>query len=189
MEIILKIDEFLFFLVHSELKNALFDSIMPLIRNKSTWIPLYFLILIYAYKSFKNKKALILFILTSILIVAISDFICAQILKNTIERIRPCHLFVNSIHLNPLVHCSDTFSFPSCHAFNHGTLAFFWIYNFFKSHWKWLLLFWALLIGFAQIYVGVHFPLDVIGGILFSYLYVKLISVFYQKLRIYYNTL
>jgi undecaprenyl-diphosphatase len=67
-------------------------------------------------------------------------------------------------------------------------LAFFWIYNFFKSHWKWLLLFWALLIGFAQIYVGVHFPLDIIGGILFSYFYVKLISVFYQKLRVYYNT-
>ena len=60
------------------------------------------------------------------------------------------------------------------------------IFNLFKNQWKWLLLFWAILIGFAQIYVGVHLPLDIIGGILFSYLYVKLISVFYQKLRVYY---
>jgi len=159
---------------------------MPIIRNKSTWIPLYFFIIIYAYKSFKNKNALILFILSSILIVAISDLICAQILKNIFERIRPCHLFINSIQLNPLVHCSDTFSFPSCHAFNHGTLAFFWIFNFFKSPWRWLLLFWALLIGFAQIYVGVHFPMDVIGGIIFSYFYVKIASIIYQKLKIYF---
>jgi undecaprenyl-diphosphatase len=186
LEIILKIDKFLFFLIHFELKNNFFDLVMPIIRNKSTWIPLYFFILFFAYKSFKNKNALILFILSSILIVAISDLVCAQILKNIFERIRPCHLFVNSIQLNPLVHCSDTFSFPSCHAFNHGTLAFFWIYNFFKSKWKWLLLFWALLIGFAQIYVGVHFPMDVIGGIIFSYFYVKIASILYQKLKIYF---
>lgn len=187
MEIILELDRFFFLLIHCELKNALFDFFMPLIRNKSTWIPLYFFILIYAYNSLKNKKALLLFIFASILAVVISDLLCAQILKNIFERMRPCHYFINHIGLNPLVNCSNTFSFPSCHALNHGTLAFFWIFNLFKNQWKWLLLFWAILIGFAQIYVGVHFPLDIIGGILFSYLYVKLISVFYQKLRVYYN--
>jgi len=64
------------------------------------------------------------------------------------------------------VHCSGGFSFPSSHAVNHAGLAVF-LWLFFrkpKKSWPYLFLFWAFAIGYSQVYVGVHYPMDVIAG-------------------------
>ena len=65
-----------------------------------------------------------------------------------------------------MVGCSDSYSFTSSHAANHTALSFFLFLTLFaaKPFWKWTFMIWAVSIGFGQIYVGLHFPLDVVGG-------------------------
>lgn len=164
-DFLFSIDKNLFIVIHHEIKNGFFDILCPILREKKTWIPLYLLVAYLIYKKYPARwKSLFLL---SILAVVLSDFLCAQILKNTIERIRPCVLFEGEWFYHNFKLCSSgTYSCPSCHAFNHASLAVFWAFLFPQKKYRILLSAWVLLIGFSQVYIGVHFPLDVLLGFL-----------------------
>jgi undecaprenyl-diphosphatase len=164
-DFLFSIDKNLFIVIHHEIKNGFFDILCPILREKKTWIPLYLLVAYFIYKKYPNRWKSIFLI--SIIAVIVSDFLCAQILKNTIERIRPCVLFEGEWFYHNFGLCSQgTYSCPSCHAFNHASLAVFWAYLFPQKKYRILLSVWVLLIGFSQVYIGVHFPLDVVFGFL-----------------------
>lgn len=100
--------------------------------------------------------------------IGMADGISSHILKPLVSRIRPCNLteLASDIHLR--IHCSGGFSFPSSHAANHFALAMFIGLALYKTN-PWFLrigLLWAAIISFAQVYVGVHFPIDVFSGML-----------------------
>ncbi len=162
---LLAYDRYLFKVINDKWSNSFFDWLMPWLRNASMWNPLYlFLILLVLINFRKTGWIMLLFAAGTVML---CDFVSADILKNHIERLRPCNetSFAGWIHV--LVgYRPQSNSFVSSHATNHFGMAMF-LYMILRDHFKgWPVLFfpWALLISFAQVYVGVHYPLDVICG-------------------------
>jgi undecaprenyl-diphosphatase len=168
-ETLKRLDKLLFILIHNDSDHFILDNIMLAIRNPYTWIPLYAFILFYAIKKAGNRAWL--FILLSILTFVITDGLSASVLKPFFARIRPCGDPELIPHIRNLIDCGGMYSFPSSHASNHFGLAAFWFWSVWKLtgnkwHWLWV---WAALIGYAQIYVGKHFPLDIVAGALLGW--------------------
>lgn len=168
------LDHDLFFFINRNLDNAFFNLIMPWIREPKLWLPLYvfFLILVVRLK----KKRSWLWIIGLALTVGSADYLASGIFKPNFERPRPCwHENLNQevILRKSDGNCGGKYGFASSHASNHFAIALFlsltlgWTS---KSKYRWLLFFWAASIAFAQVYVGVHFPGDVIVGALLGLL-------------------
>ncbi|MEM8524855.1 MAG: phosphatase PAP2 family protein [Bacteroidota bacterium] len=167
METILALDEALFSFINQDLANPFLDTIMPYWREKTTWIPLYIIILAFAFLKFSWKKST-LFVILLVSTVGIADQISSQWIKKSVERIRPCNDQAMQEELHLLVSCGSGYSFTSSHATNHFAVALFIAFSLFsdKKIWRALLFFWATTIALGQVYVGVHYPLDIIVGAL-----------------------
>ena len=160
-------DKYLFGIVNQKASNPFFDSIMPFIRQPLFWLPLYLFIILFAIYNFPKKAAI--WIGSLLLTVAITDSISSHVFKPLFGRLRPCNNpeLADSIRL--LVdHCGQNGSFTSSHATNHFGIAVFILITLDKiwGKFNYLFILWAAVISFAQVYVGVHFPFDVIGGAL-----------------------
>lgn len=161
---LIQFDRDLFFAINHGLSNGFFDWLMPILRDRYTWVLLYLFIIVFSIKYYgKQGVILILFLLMSF---GLADFISASVIKPSVQRIRPCNEIEIKSKVNNLVDCGTGYSFPSSHASNHFAIAVFLIMMFYHK-WKVILpvgLLWAASIGFAQIYVGVHYPIDIITG-------------------------
>lgn len=182
MDIIIQCDIWLFKAIHLGLANDFFDHLMPLLRNKYTWIPLYLIFIVYSIRKYKKQSWIV--ILAAILLVLTADQFSAGLVKEWVQRLRPCNDPGLSSIIRPLVHCGNGFSFISSHATNHFALAVLFTW-FFTGINKWtgfkaIFYIWAFSIALAQVYVGVHYPFDVIvgaiAGIIIGLLFVFLIK-------------
>ena len=169
MNSIIHIDQQLFFFINNNCHTAFFNSLMPYWRSMYFWIPLYaFFITLIVEKFEKNGW---IYLLALALTITISDTVSSKIIKKSVERARPCNNEQLKNQVKLLVHCGSGYSFPSSHATNHFAVAIFVIFTFAaRKKWlKWTLIVWASSIALGQVYVGVHYPLDIIcGGILGS---------------------
>jgi membrane-associated phospholipid phosphatase len=159
-------DKALFYLINKKLSFTGLDQIMLLLRNQYTWVPLYLFFLLFFY--FNCRKYLLPIVALSLVTFALTDFTSASLIKPFVGRLRPCHDPTLQFNLNNLAGCGGIYGMPSSHAANHFGLATFWfsvIKNTIGQKWFWLFV-WAFLICYAQVYVGVHFPGDVIVGAL-----------------------
>lgn len=163
-----------------------FDSFFYIISDKMVWIPFYFLLLFLVIRNYKSKSWLILF-LTALLIL-VSDQFASGLVKNLVLRYRPCHnVFIgNKLHLVN-GYCGGQYGFISSHASNTFALATY-IGLLLKEKWprfSILLIAWASLVSFSRIYLGVHYPADVIGGglagLTFGLIFYKLFIVIDRK--------
>lgn len=183
MQEILQFDTWLFLKIHQGLSNDFFDWIMPLLRNRFFWIPLYLFIIIFCLR--KYKKTGVYIIAGALLTFAIGDLTASRIIKPAINRLRPCNEPSLSTQIIHRVPCGAGKSFPSAHATNHFGIAVFFIGVFYRK-WKAILpigLFWAAIISFAQIYVGVHYPIDVLCGTFLGIGIGLLTSNIYHKVK------
>jgi membrane-associated phospholipid phosphatase len=150
-----EIDTLLFFFINTQLANTLFDVAMPFITGKSylLYLPL------FAWIVCKEPKKALIALMLGVASLALSDW-AGHMLKDAIERTRPCRA-LEGVRL--LVGCGRAYSMPS----NHAIVAFAFIFPFyrmFKSRVRYLFLAVALLVGFSRVYVGVHYPSDVVAG-------------------------
>ena len=158
-------DRSVFIKLNSEWTNPAFDFTMPFLRNSDYWAPLYLFLLVFVTINFKSKGLwwFLLFLCTF----AMTDMISSRIIKVLVDRPRPCNdpLMFDYVRLL-LKDCGTGKSFTSTHAANHFGLATFFYTSFRKilPKWAWVGFAWAFSIIYAQVYVGVHYPLDVIAG-------------------------
>lgn len=152
-----------FIAVNNGLANSFFDFICPWIRSQELWYPLYLVFIILLIRKYKIDSWKILLAVT--LMVIATDQFSANLVKNTFMRIRPCAEPSLQGITRHLIESCNGYSFMSAHATNHFAVAVFIPWFFRPNRWLWpLLLFWAFAIAFSQVYVGVHYPLDVIAG-------------------------
>lgn len=165
MEALLDIDVQVFLWVNTKATNVFFDWLLPVLRNKHVWLPVYIFLLTFVLFNYKGVKALSL-----ILVIAgtmgLSDTMSSKVLKPTIKRDRPCNQPEIRSIMELRVGCGGGYSFTSSHATNHFALSgiLFFLLGPSRRRWRWLLFVWAGMIAYSQIYVGVHFPLDILCG-------------------------
>ncbi len=152
-------DTALFRLLNGELHSRVLDVIMPFVTKEENWrIPL--IAAWVAIMVFGGRRGRITGIGMAVAVAA-SDQACASLLKDLIGRVRPCHV-VEGVRL--LDSCRGSPSFPSCHASNSMAVAIVALLR----HRRWMApaLVVAGACGYSRIYVGVHYPGDVLGGML-----------------------
>lgn len=180
------IDYWIFNFINHTISNSFLDVVLPFLREAHNWIPLYIFLGIYLL--YKYRLEAIKYAIYIVIAFALADFISAGIIKPYIARFRPCHSLTLHARL-VLGHCGGKWSFPSTHATNHISIALSIVFaTIFTKKWiNYIWIFWALSIGFAQIYVGVHYPSDVVAGFvlgtLIAYFNYKVVLSFLSKLQ------
>ncbi|MCO6485027.1 MAG: phosphatase PAP2 family protein [Saprospiraceae bacterium] len=164
MEDILALDTRLFLLIHLGGQNQVADILAPLFREKVFWSPLYVFVLVYLWLN--ERRWFWPFIIGVVTLITATDTLSSKIVKPAVGRLRPCKEVVLKEQVRPLVPCGSGFSFTSSHATNHFGLAAFMFFGmgFLQGRWKWLWWAWAGAISLSQVYVGVHYPGDILAG-------------------------
>ncbi|MDE5553585.1 MAG: phosphatase PAP2 family protein [Muribaculaceae bacterium] len=153
---------FLFFNGHH---NPFFDSFMSLYSGRYIWIPMYAALLIVMLRRFPIAKVLLLLVGIGTTIF-IADQLCASVIRPIFERMRPSNL---SNPLSELTHIVNgyrggPYGFPSCHAANSFALATFAAIMLRQRGFTLFILTWAAINCYSRIYLGVHYPGDLIVG-------------------------
>jgi undecaprenyl-diphosphatase len=162
----MEIDQSLFEYINSDLAHPWLDAVLPYYRDKLTWIPLYLLTLLLLVRQLGWRSALTL-TAGLLVVIGVADQLAASLIKPWVGRLRPCATPALVEVVRELVPCGGAYSFPSNHATNHFAIAVYLCATWVAKPWPrmaWLL--WALSISLAQVYVGKHYPLDVLGGAL-----------------------
>ena len=167
-EFLYSIDLDLLYFFNHTLSSRILDSFFLLITNVNNWYLVYVILLGICF--FKGGTKGKLAVAGVILLIIFCDQFSHHILKQIFERMRPCKTLSDIITPGG---CSDTYSFPSNHAFNNFAAATFF-YLLYKNL-KWILYTTAALVSISRIYLGLHYPSDVfagaLAGILFGYLF------------------
>ena len=153
------------FLALNSMHSPMMDSIMWWVADRFIWIPFYIFLAYFLYKKFGNQA--LFMVLFAVLLITLSDQ-GSVLLINIFERERPCHdeyisLLVHTVHNK----CGGKFGFVSSHAAN--TMALFTYLLLLTRHALSIRVmvvtgFWVLMVGYSRIYMGVHFPADIVGG-------------------------
>ena len=177
-----KWDQWMFFQVNNHQSNSFFDSIMPYVRESYYWIPLYLFLILFATINFRIKGWW--WVLFFICTVSITDIVSSTIIKQIFERLRPCNdpLLSGQVRLL-LKSCGTGWSFTSSHAANHTGMAVFLFITLKPviNRWAYLAILWAAVICYAQVYVGVHYPFDILGGALIGFLFGMMTGRFFNN--------
>ena len=176
-----KMDKNLFRIIHSDGAVPALDGIIVLLRNPYTWIPLYVFIVFWLFRY--HRQYAWQFIILSLICFSVTDLVSAKVLKPMIGRLRPCYDPDLAAVLRNLIPCGGKYSMPSSHASNHFGLAVFWFFSvriMSRRKWYWLF-FWALLIGYAQVYVGKHYPFDILAGALLGIVAASMIVIIFKQ--------
>jgi undecaprenyl-diphosphatase len=183
IEKLLSLDERLFVFLNG-LGSENFDGLWLLITKQAYWTPFFLLLLYFVYKKIGGKQTVFLVLFVAVLILFTDQI--TNLFKYSFQRLRPC----NNPDINSfirIVRTSSSFSFFSGHAANTTAVATFLYLNF-KREYKYLglLFLWPLVFSYSRIYLGLHYPLDILTGYFFGALFGFLFFKLYQTTQIKY---
>ena len=165
-QLIQPVDEWLLVKINNDWSNSFFDFILPYFRETIFWYPLYLFVFLYVIMNFGIRGLWWLagFLLTA----ALCDLVSSQVIKILIYRTRPCQdADVGNLIRFIAIYCPKSSSFTSSHATTHFGQAMFYFLTLRHIGKWWPVAFgWAFAIVYTQIYVGVHYPFDVVSGAL-----------------------
>ncbi len=175
--------DFHLFLYINSFNSPLMDTIMEKISSVTLWLPLYLVILGYIFYKYKWKTG-VFALIAMVLLVVLTDQTSVHLFKNTIQRLRPCHQPRIS-HLVHIVnnHCGGLYGFVSSHAANTFGFATFTALFFYRKVYSYFIFAWALLIGYSRIYLGVHYPSDIVGGALLGMFWAVVVYAMYVRVE------
>ena len=184
MDLLNSLDRAMFFFVNHTMQNILFDILMPILTDLNKQKMILFsvgilLIWMLVRGGTMGRSAVVALIIT----IAFSDQLNSSWIKHVFERVRPCHVLED---VNLLVSCGSGYSFPSSHAVNNAAGAV--VLSYFYRKWTWAFAFFAGLVGFSRIYVGVHYPFDVLAGFLIGAGCGALVLVGFERSRLWWTT-
>ena len=176
-----------FFLLLNGINSPFWDTVMWHVSGKLTWVPLYLVIIYFIFRKYRWKTLWILIAIA--VVVTLADQFSVHFFKNVFERLRPCH----NPDIKELVHvvngkCGGKFGFVSSHAANTFGVATF-LLMLFRIRWFGLaILLWAAVVSYSRIYLGVHYPGDVLVGsllgVLIGWVVWKLFELICSKTKI-----
>lgn len=181
LEKIIDLDKSLFVFLNN-LGSEPFDAIWLLITKQFNWTPFFLLLLYILYKKIGQKQLLLTLLFVAVMI-TFSDQI-TNLVKNNVQRLRPC----NDEELTGLIRIvrdSETFSYFSGHASN-SMAAMMFVFLLLRRYYKYsyLIFLYPLIFAYSRIYLGLHFPLDIISGYIFGSLTGILFYYIYKKVAI-----
>jgi membrane-associated phospholipid phosphatase len=160
LEFFYSIDKAVFYFFNHTLQNPVFDAIMPFLTDLNKNKPALVAVgLLWALLIWKGGRAGRIAGLLLIPTIVLSDQLNSSWLKSLFGRIRPCHVLTD-VHL--LVPCGSGLSFPSSHAVNNFAGAV--VMSAFLPKWTWAFMTFAALVAISRVFVGVHYPFDILVG-------------------------
>lgn len=177
------------------------DTVMAAITGRFTWIPLYLIIFFFACRKIygrrsntegkiPNPQALILkpqlwLLVGSVtVLIILSDQLSVHLFKETVRRYRPCHnlLLKEKVQLINGV-CGGLYGFVSSHAANSFALTTFLILFFRNKYFALGMYLWAVIVSYSRVYAGVHYPFDILGGMMLGIFIGLFVYKFYSHIN------
>ncbi|HEX2865786.1 MAG TPA: phosphatase PAP2 family protein [Ignavibacteriales bacterium] len=153
------IDLAVFYFVNHTIANPAMDRFFVFITDVNHWYIAYLILLGIAF--FKGGRIGKIAAVGALVLIAVSDQLSSFFIKHWVARIRPCNALPDA---RKLIECSGSYSFPSSHAVNNFAAAAFF-YRIYPNL-KWILFITASLVAISRVYVGRHYPSDILGGAL-----------------------
>lgn len=190
LETLLEYDKELFLFLNN-LGGSTWDGFWLFVTSKYNSIPIYLILLVVSYRQLGIKKTLLVLIAVALMILCVDQL--ANFFKYGFQRLRPCFdSDVNDLMRQVENSCQNRgqFGYFSAHAANSFSVAIFFSFllRSMRAPIGIFLVFWALFVAYSRIYIGVHFPLDVLTGMLigtlFGWIFAKLLIFIFPKIHL-----
>ena len=185
LDALIQLDKELFLWLNNNIYAEWINLFWLFATGKLTWLPLYVFFLSVLFFSYKPKSFIWILVGTALVVLMADQG--SNIFKYGIARLRPCHdEFIQTQGFNLVKGCGGKYGYFSAHSANTFAVAVLMmnLLRDFLGKRKWMLILWAFIVAYSRIYVGVHYPLDIISGAIFGMMVGFVVSFALKKLNL-----